>query len=239
MSAPFIPARPDPVSKAFWGRYFAWSLRRSFRRCLVAGEENVHPGSANPSPCPTIYACTHGSWWDAAVTVVMSLRTYALDADGMMEYRQLTKYRFFSRIGMFSVVREDARSALRSLSYAADRLRGTDRALWMFPQGTLIHQDLPVKAEPGIGILAAKLGRVRIVPVALRYELLRDEYPTCWVRFGTPMLYSETAPASIEGVTSDVSNALTECSSHVRADAMAENDSSYRAFIRGRASIGA
>ncbi|MBK9184389.1 MAG: hypothetical protein IPM83_15075 [Ignavibacteria bacterium] len=77
------------------------------------------------APCPTIIVSTHGSWWDAVVTIVMSLRRYRLDADGMMEYRQLTKYRFFSRIGMFSVVREDPRSAVRSLHYAADRLRNT------------------------------------------------------------------------------------------------------------------
>ncbi|MBK6417940.1 MAG: lysophospholipid acyltransferase family protein [Ignavibacteria bacterium] len=229
MSEPFIPARPDPVSKAFWGYYFERSLKRTFEHCLVAGEEHLAPIMVRGSsaPCPTIIVSTHGSWWDAVVTIVMSLRRYRLDADGMMEYRQLTKYRFFSRIGMFSVVREDPRSAVRSLHYAADRLRNTDRALWMFPQGTLIHQDLPVVAEPGIGILVRKLGRVRIQPLSIRYELLRNKKPTCWALFGSPFIAEWNSHSSVSEISTDVSNALNDLSSVNRQNAQAENHSGY------------
>ncbi|MBK9184434.1 MAG: lysophospholipid acyltransferase family protein [Ignavibacteria bacterium] len=229
MSEPFIPARPDPVSKAFWGYYFERSLKRTFEHCLVAGEEHLAPimERGSSAPCPTIIVSTHGSWWDAAVTIVMSLRRYRLDADGMMEYRQLTKYRFFSRIGMFSVVREDPRSAVRSLHYAADRLRNTDRALWMFPQGTLIHQDLPVVAEPGIGILVRKLGRVRIQPLSIRYELLRNKKPTCWALFGSPFIAEWNSHSSVSEISTDVSNALNDLSSVNRQNAQAEDHSGY------------
>jgi chlorobactene lauroyltransferase len=236
MSKRFIPAKPDPVSKAFWGWYFQRSVRRAFSACWIAGEEHLR---TTDTSVPTILACTHGSWWDAALTIVLSLREYGLDADGMMEYKQLTKYRFFSRIGMFSVIREDARSAMASLSYAADRLRTTNRYLWMFPQGTLVHQDLPVVAEPGIGILAAKLGSVRIVPVAMRYELLRSQHPVCWIRVGEPLYVTPDGASTVRSILDDVSNAMNTCSSLLRADAHAERASDYRMFLSGRRSMDA
>lgn len=237
MSQRFIPANPDPISKAFWAWYFHRSIRRAFSACWITGEHNIDALRADG--VPTIFACTHGSWWDAAMTIILSLREYGLDADGMMEYKQLTKYRFFSRIGMFSVIREDPRSAMVSLTYAVDRLQDSNRHLWMFPQGTLVHQDLPVIAEPGIGILAAKLGNVRIVPIAMRYELLRSQHPSCWVRVGEPLIYTANSAASIRTIVDDVSNALTSCSSLLRADAHAEHSAAYRMFVSGRRSMDA
>lgn len=237
MSQPFIPANPDPVSKIFWGWYFHRSVRRTFSSCLIADEHYVH--AQRTDGVPTIFACTHGSWWDAAMTIVLSLREFRLDADGMMEYKQLTKYRFFSRIGMFSVVREDPHSAMSSLTYAVNRLRDSNRDLWMFPQGTLVHQDLPIAAEPGIGILAKKLGNVRIVPVAMRYELLRTQHPHCWIRIGEPLLYGADSAASIRSIVNDVSHALNDCSSVLRDDARAERYDAYRVLVKGRRSLDA
>jgi chlorobactene lauroyltransferase len=219
----------------FWGWYFHRSVQRTFSACLMANEQHIN--AHRVERVPTIFACTHGSWWDAAMSIVLSLREFRLDADGMMEHRQLTKYWFFSRIGMFSVVREDPHSAMTSLTYAANRLRDTSRHLWMFPQGTLVHQDLPVSAEPGIGILAKKLGNVRIVPIAMRYELLRTQYPTCWIRIGDPLVYDASSNSSIRSIVDDVSNALNDCSSILRGDARAERADAYRLFVRGRRSL--
>lgn len=225
------------MSKAFWGWYFHRSVRRAFSACWIAGDQYIHAGRTDG--VPTVFACTHGSWWDAAMTIVLSLREFNLDADGMMEYKQLTKYRFFSRIGMFSVIREDPNSAMESLNYAVSRLRTTNRHLWMFPQGTLIHQDVPVVAEPGIGILAKKLGDVRIVPIAMRYELLRTQHPHCWIRVGEPITYTADSTESIRSIVDDVSNALNSCASLLRSDAHAERHDDYRLFVSGRSSMDA
>jgi len=185
----------------------------------IAGRENI------PTGVPIIFACTHGSWWDAAITIVLSLRVLKLDAIGMMEYKQLVKYRFFSRIGMFSVIRDNPRSALRSLRYAANMLRSTTQALWMFPQGMLVHQEQrPLVCEPGLTILASMIPSAVIVPVAIRYEMLREQGGVVWIRCGAR-------------VTSDVCRALEKVADQVRADAMAEDDSAYTVVINGKRSM--
>ncbi|MFN4984691.1 MAG: lysophospholipid acyltransferase family protein [Ignavibacteria bacterium] len=232
----FVPARPDGLSKLFWRQYFLWSIKRHFHTGFVSGEEHIQHSGPDSSSLPTIFACTHGSWWDAALTIELSLGQYKLSAYGMMEYKQLRKYSFFSRIGMFSVVREDATNALYSIRYGADLIRGSQSSLWMFPQGTLIHQDVEtISCEPGIGILASLLGRCRIVPVALRYEHLREQRPSCWVRFGAPYLPDESDGVRL--ITKKVSERMTEVRDLVRADAMTEDSSAYRTFLRGSMSM--
>ena len=185
---------------------------------------------------PTIVASTHASWWDAAVAMSLAFSRHRLDTDGMMEYRQLHRYRFFSRLGMFSVIREDPQSAMTSLRYAASRLTNSNRMLWMYPQGTLIHQDVDsIDCEPGVGILARLLGRCRILPVAMRYELLREQRPACWVRFGEPLGIDHGM--QIRTVQKLTSESLTALRDTLRRDAMNEFHESYDRFITGSRSM--
>jgi chlorobactene lauroyltransferase len=234
--APFIPARPRALDRRFWGAYFSWTLRRSFSAGYIAEEHHLVSASHRQDQIPTIIASTHASWWDAAVAMSIAFGRHRLDTDGMMEHRQLERYRFFSRLGMFSVIREDPQSSIRSLRYAASRLRGTNRMLWMYPQGTLIHQDVDrIECEPGLGILARLLGHCRILPVAMRYELLREQRPAVWVRFGEPV--EITPSASIRDVQTLCSSELTTLRDDVRRDAMAEKHGPYEPLFTGRLSM--
>jgi chlorobactene lauroyltransferase len=234
----FVAARPSRLHKVFWRRYFARSLRRHFHSGFVAGEEHIIPEAfvGKGAKLPTIFACTHASWWDAALTIELSLGQYQLEAYGMMEYKQLRKYSFFSRIGMFSVVREDPSSALYSLRYAASLLQNSTKSLWMFPQGELIHQDIPVIAcEPGIGILSSYMRGCRIVPVAMRYEQLREQRPSVWVQFGLPIVVNGSE--GVRNITSLVSQGLMDVRDKLRADAIREDHSAYRTFLHGSMSM--
>lgn len=234
--APFIPARPRALDRRFWGAYFSWTLRRSFSVGYVADEHQLVSASQSRDGVPTIVASTHASWWDAALAMSIAFNRHRLDTDGMMEYRQLHRYRFFSRLGMFSVIREDAQSSVRSLRYAASRLNGTNRLLWMYPQGTLVHQDVDrIECEPGIGILTRLLGHCRILPVAMRYEMLREQRPAAWIRFGQPL--DVTPSRSIREVQSQCSGVLTQLRNDLRRDAMSELHGPYERLFTGRMSM--
>lgn len=228
----FIPARPSTLAKAFWGWYFERIIRKTFHSVQVAGLENVR------RDVPVLFACTHGSWWDAALTIVLSLRILHLDAIGMMEYKQLSRYRFFSRIGMFSVIRENPRSALASLRYAASTLTRTSCALWMFPQGTLVHQEeRPILCEPGIAILASMVPNAVVIPVAIRYEVLREQGGVLWLRFGRAIESAEREAMSIEDVRGIVAEQMQAVANIVRTDAMSENATEYDTVLKGKRSM--
>lgn len=228
----FIPARPSALAKAFWGWYFERTIRKTFHRVQIVGLENVR------RDVPVLFACTHGSWWDAALTIVLSLRVLHLDAIGMMEYKQLSRYRFFSRIGMFSVIRENPRSALASLRYAANTLTSTSCALWMFPQGTLLHQEVrPIDCEPGIAILASMVPNAVVIPVAVRYEMLREQGGVVWLRFGRAIEPEEREAMSIQDVRSLIAQRLQDEADIVRADAISEDATNYHTVLQGKRSM--
>lgn len=236
-----IRADPSPLAKAFWGRYFERSVRRSFHSVLIDGKGGIQDWTSAAQRRmtePLILYATHHSWWDAALSIVLSLRTFRLDAYGMMEHKQLAKYRFFRKIGMFSVVREEPRSALRSIQHAAGLLRGTGRALWMFPQGELVQQDVrPIECDPGLGILARMTGTVWLAPVAFRYELVREQRPDAFIRIGAPQRLDWSETDTIANVMNNAQVRLTSLADGVRADALAHQVSGYRAVYRGATSM--
>ena len=233
---PFIEAQPRKLDRLFWGRYFALTLKRHFSRCYVAGEHYLQGAKHSTDRIPTIVISTHASWWDAAMAITLAFGRNRLDMDGMMEYKQLSRYRFFSKLGIFSVVREDASSAMQSLRYGASRIRNSNRILWMYPQGRLIHQDVDrIECEPGIGILTHLVGACRILPVAMRYELLREQRPIGWVRFAEPVTVGPGTP--IRQVQATCSDALTTIRDSLRIDAMNEQHHSYETFVQGRMSM--
>lgn len=234
-----ITAAPSSIHKWFWGRYFEYQLRSTFYRCLINGEENISLWKKqSTTKIPLILYCTHGGWWDAAATIVLSLRVLRLDALGMMEDKQLEKYRFFRKIGMFSVNRSDPRSALTSLHYCADSLRNTSQALWIFPQGQLVPQEYrPVECESGIGILAKLLGEAYLVPVALRYDFLREQRPEMFVRIGKPTHVVWDTTKNVRMITDHCAEQLTQEWDIVRNDVVMQNTQGYREFLSGTPSM--
>ena len=228
------------MAKAFWGRYFERSVRRSFHSVRLKGAHHLAPWTPNAQRRmtePLILFATHGSWWDAALSMVLSLRTFELDAYGMMEFKQLDRYRFFRRIGLFSVVREDPAGAMRSLRYAASVLQGTGRALWMFPQGTLVNQERrPLELEPGLGILTRMVEPVWLCPVAFRYDMVREQRPDAVISIGETYRL-ERGPGSVKDVIREASARLTIAADELKADALSEHVEPYELLYAGRTSM--
>ena len=237
----FIPAAPNSVAQRFWGAWFKQTMRRHFHKGLMKGAEHVRPWTGDGrrrSSVPLILYATHGSWWDAALSIVLSVPVLDLRSYGMMEYKQLSRYRFFRQVGMFSVIREDPGSAMRSIRYATDVLRGTGNSLFMFPQGTLVNQERrPIECEPGIGILARALEDVWLCPVAYRYELLREQRGEVRVVFGTPHRETWSEGRSIRALVRECSDRLSNLADVAREDALNEQHEGYEVFLRGPISM--
>ncbi len=178
--------------------------------------------------------CTHGSWWDAAVVMTLALRVLRIRSYGMMEYKQLVRYPFFRRIGLFSVVREDPRSALESLRYASTVLSTAPSMLWMFPQGTLRHQDLrPLHLEPGLGLLARHVPSVLLCPVSLRYDFVLEQRPELRIDIGE----AHEARGDIRSTTADCEQRLTELAERTRQAALNNDTEGWQVLHHGPLSM--
>lgn len=219
-----ITPRPTHMHRAFWGRYFERRARRRFARVLMRGIEHLDAwDSGGTADRPLLVVANHSAWWDAVLPVIISCRRLRHDAYALMDYEQLARFRFFRRVGAFSVDRADARSAMRTLQYAGDLLRDTRRVLWIFPQGRIVPNDArPIRCETGTAHLARMVGRCAIAPVAFRYEVGRDELPTACIAIGPPTLLSAEDVAGPRALTARIAAMIEERLDALRDDMLAE-----------------
>lgn len=162
--------------------YNRFLLRRAFARIRVANFDGLaREGSLIAAP-------NHCCWWDGAVDLFLARRILRRRTLLMMGDEELSKYRIFSSMGVFSIpMNGDRAHTMRSVRYAVRQLRehaGT--LLWMYPQGVMLPARAPFVAREGALLIAAASG-VPLVPVARRYEFLRDDHPEVIVRVGEPL----------------------------------------------------
>ncbi|MDB5351772.1 MAG: phospholipid/glycerol acyltransferase [Planctomycetota bacterium] len=160
-------------------------IRNAFFRIRVQGIERLRT-VIEAEPGGTLFLANHSCWWDLFLVHYLN-EAIPVDGYGMMEHFNMLRFGFFRRIGAFSVDRTDPASVRASIDYAVGLLKGPRAGVWIFPQGRMIGNDVrPLGFQPGLRALVRRAGRVRIVPVAFRFEFWQDERPEAFVRFGEP-----------------------------------------------------
>ena len=138
----------------FWSRFGLWMAGV---RVEVRGEENVPPG-------PVIFMCNHQSNFD-----ILSLFRAIPQQFAWLAKEELFRIPIFghsmARAGYIPLNRGDGRSALKSMTAAAERIRkGT--SVVIFPEGTRSSDGALLPFKRGGFIIAAKAG-VPVVPCSI------------------------------------------------------------------------
>ena len=206
-----IPARKNRAFDFLVQRWVARTLRRRFHGVFIVGGEHLR---ALDGAMPVVGCVNHTNWWDGFVLYVLSHRRLPHDIYLAMEARNLRRYRFFTRMGVFGVDLAAGSTNVAALRYALKLLRtsGSRRAalIWMFVQGELVSDRRPVVARPGAAFLA-KHGGASLLPVALRYAWLSESRPSVFVRVGHPLAAgaaAEDVAASLNGLLADTDRTL-------------------------------
>jgi len=127
----------------------------------------------------------HISWWDGffidyAVRSFLKRNFYII----MLE-EQLRKYRFFSKLGAFSIEPSGTKGILETLDYAAGVLADPGNLLVYYPQGRIEPYDKqPITIKPGIQYLLRKNTSIDILPAAFRIEYGNKKKPSVYLKFG-------------------------------------------------------
>jgi len=219
-----IPARKSAWFERVFAAYNRNLIARRFEGLRVAGLERLRE---RPRELPLVLYANHSSWWDGLIAFQIG-RACRLDQYAMMEEKQLRAYPLFRRIGAFSVVRERARAAAQSVDYAAGLLRGTPRALWIFPQGeTLPNDTRPLKFFGGVAHVIKRAGVADAAPVAMRYEFLDDFKPEAFARIGTVERFDAEDKFDIKRLTQKLAESLTATLNQARADVLRNSLEEY------------
>lgn len=157
-------------------------IGRRFRSFAISGEVDPCTGES-----PVLYIMNHSSWWDGLLVYMALSSRSRREHYMMMEERQLRKYRFFSKIGAYSIDRERPADIRRSMRYTADLLN-QGAGVWIFPQGEIRHlEQRPLGFKPGIGLLLRQASQASVVPVTLYHGMAGHAKPEATLRFGFPL----------------------------------------------------
>ncbi len=236
-----IPARKFPPGEQLVWLLVHTSLRRHFDRVFFRMRTEF---TDEQCTLPMIICANHSSWWDGYIAALIA-RRLKLDGYLMMEEAQLRRYFFFSWIGCFSVDRQNARSAIKSVQYAAHLLKGrprdhTRRMIWLFPQGEIAPNDRrPLEFFSGAAHLAKLSAPVLLYPVASRIEYLAEQRPDLYISLGEPLLVGEQelqTPGFLKSYTKRLQECVTQELDQLRADVIASDYSGFTQIMRGTAS---
>jgi chlorobactene lauroyltransferase len=232
-----------PARKFLLGKRLVWwliesSLRKHFDRVFLRMRSER---TAEQSALPMIMCANHSSWWDGYIAMLIE-RTQGFDAYLMMEEAQLRRYFFFSWAGCFSVDRQNTRSALQSLQYAARLVKkGPERFIWLFPQGEIYPNDKrPLVFFTGAAYLARMTTPVLLYPVATRIEYLAEQRPDLFISVGEPLLIKEEdvrARGFLKQCTKQLEDLVTLELDQLRNDVIDSNFSSFTQIMHGRSSM--
>ncbi len=207
-----ITAKKNSVIESLFAFYHKRLLKKHFYRIHLNGRDNL---SALGLGTPVILAANHSNWWDGFIAYYLTNRLMKCDDYLMMDIEQMNKYSFFRYIGVFSVDRKNPAEAMRSINYAADLIKNTNRCLWIFPQGEMTPQDKrPLVLYSGISKVAERAGKVKIIPVAFRYEFLMEQRPEVFISIGKPVEFT----AGNKNFTSELEQLMTAKLDELKSD---------------------
>lgn len=175
--------------------YVRWLFRKQFHALHVLGDV--------PSPSedhPLLLLPNHSTWWDGFFIYWLNQCFFHRPAYLMMMEEQLSRYRFFSKIGAFSVDSTSPKRLLISMNYALSLLNedGPPPPLMcIFPQGELQPWGTrPLGYKRGVEWLLQKYGEaVHMLPLAIRLEFLGEQRPEAFFLFGkNDTLHADTFP---------------------------------------------
>ncbi|TCP66073.1 lysophospholipid acyltransferase family protein [Baia soyae] len=168
--------------------YNRWLLRRSFEQIYLDDSGFMEEGR------PTLFIANHSNWWDRLLVLQLNEDVLKRDMYAMMAPKGLKKeFRFFRKLGGFSINPDSTVEIQRSLRYSVQLLsEAANRALWLFPQGEMQHQEIrPIQLMSGLGSIVERMYDLQVVPVLFYYTYDGNRKPSVYIRITDALVLDE------------------------------------------------
>jgi chlorobactene lauroyltransferase len=194
---------------------------------------------------PVIFYGNHAYWWDGFWSQLCTELYFRQNLFIIIEYTQLVKHRFFTRLGAFSIDRSNARSAVGTLDYASRCLLSSSErqnALWIFPQGQIEHVDKrPLVFFRGTAGIAERVLNKResiyLVSVVSRIEYLEDQKPELFLSFWSQRLLKKSDWKGLDALTAFMQATTESHLDKVKQEVIERSLDGFDTVIRGSESI--
>ena len=185
---------------------------------------------------PVLVAVNHPAWWDLMLGFALTDLLPGYSNYFPIEEAMLAKYKMFRRMGAFGVG-PGSKGAADFLKTSRAIFSGSHSCMWVTVQGRFADpRERPVVLKPGVGHLAAGLGRGWLIPVAIEYLFWNERTPEALLRIGEPMPLGSVRTA--REWNADLSAALTANMDALALNSMTRDPLRFETFIRGKRGVG-
>ena len=172
--------------------YLKWLFKRHFHTIQLLGTlPEISPRM------PVLLLPNHSTWWDGFFIYLLNKRIFRRTAYLMMLEEQLRKYRFFAKIGAYSIEPKHRQGIVKSLKHTVELLNQGTPLISVFPQGELLPwHTRPLGYKRGVEwVLREYKKPIAILPLAIRTEFLGEKRPSAFFLFGEVSSFdSDTFP---------------------------------------------
>ena len=231
---PEVVAARSPARCAFFGSIMRRQMRRHFHavRIAKAGLRRLPDGRA------AIVYSNHPSWWDPAFYIVLATtRLPGRKGYGPMAAKELERYGFMRRIGVFGIEPGTPRGAAEFLRTSRAILADPEAVLWVTAEGRFADPRVrPVRLRPGTAHLMARTTGIVAVPLALEYPYWTERLPEAVCRFGEPMAAGDGS--SVATWQSRLEERLGAVMDALAADVLSRDPARFEVLLRGQSGVG-
>ena len=180
-----IQANHTKWAEFVFSSYITRLLNKNFHSFHLMGE----PPNIDQNR-PVLLAPNHSSWWDGFFVYLLNKKLLHRKIFLMMLEEQLRKYKFFAKVGAYSIDPNSRNKIIESLRYTLSVLQNEQdsnhpQLICIFPQGELqAFHKRPLEFKGGIEWLISKYKReVQILLLAMRIEFLEEQFPHVFFMF--------------------------------------------------------
>ena len=204
-------------------RWIVRAMPLIIRRSLRSGLHGVYTrGAWDALPRQGfIIAANHHSWWDGYLAWLAQQRV-AQPLSGMMGEAQLSRFRFFRRMGVFS--HKEVREALRRLE------RG--EVVFIFCEGRVRPSGQVEAVEKGVAFLADR-ANVPVYPLALRVVMRGAQHPEAFLVLGHKLEPTSDHAALNKEVKGSLNDLLQKIERTLQAADPEAPPPGFEAWLRG------
>ncbi|MEI6758076.1 MAG: glycerol acyltransferase [Chlorobium sp.] len=226
--------------------WFGWYSRRQFRRYFNSVGVIMQPGVLEMDrSIPVVFYSNHSCWWDGFWSQLCTEEFFHQNLHIIIEYLQLQKHRFFTKVGAFSLDRSRPRSAITTIRYAAELLTAPSKrqnALWIFPQGVIEHVDKrPLFFFKGTAAIVSRVldsvPSIYVVSVVSRIDYLEEQKPELFLSFREPLLVTPTEFSGTEALTAYMQRMTETHLDELKEKILNRTLDDVKTIVRGRLSI--
>lgn len=177
-----IEAKHRKWAEFFFKPYIFKSLKKHFRSFQVLGEIPL-----TDKNIPIILTPNHSTWWDGFFVYLLNKKLFNRKFYIMIMEEQLSKYKFFPKLGGFSIERGNPKKIIQSLKYTSEIMdQNKNSIINIFPQGEVLPNISEIKYNNGISkILKFYENDVYVLNVAMKPLFLKQQTPQMFFKFGT------------------------------------------------------